>query len=60
MSWEDILKRNKGGRGRTRKKGKARKKEKGRDGKEMPVIIRFVLATKVAFCICFRCISPMP
>jgi len=28
MSWEDILKRNKGGRGRTRKKGKARKKRK--------------------------------
>ena len=28
MSWEDILKRNKRGRGRTRKKGKARKKRK--------------------------------
>lgn len=28
MSWEEVLKRNKGGRGRTRKKGKARKKRK--------------------------------
>jgi len=27
-SWEEVLKRNKGGRGRTRKKGKARKKRK--------------------------------
>jgi len=28
VSWEEVLKRNKGGRGRTRKKGKARKKRK--------------------------------
>tara|TARA_A100001201_G_scaffold141432_1_gene136853 strand:+ start:11365 stop:12171 length:807 start_codon:yes stop_codon:yes gene_type:complete len=33
-SWEEVLKRNKGGRGRTRKKGKARKKRKKKKRKK--------------------------